>query len=160
VVAPDTRIVRGDRRHAGISRDRRSGRRSLAGGATGAGLYRNRRVANFVKWFGREPDLMLDFLDNRSWRDITATGWWINCRAKAGRKVVWSVPMLPNDGTSTLAQGAGGAYDDYFKQIAAALIAGGFRDAIIRVGWEFNADWFTWARGRIRRHGWSIGAGS
>src|ERR1700679_2997747 len=121
---------------------------ALLGVQQGPGCTGTARVANFVKWFGREPDLMLDFLDNRSWRDITATGWWINCRAKAGRKVVWSVPMFPSDGTSTLAQGAGGAYDGYFKQIAAALIAGGFRDAIVRVGWEFNADWFTWAAGK------------
>ena len=48
-----------------------------------------------------------------------------------------------NDGGS-LRQGASGAYDQHFRQLAADLVAKGQGNAILRLGWEFNGDWYPW----------------
>jgi hypothetical protein len=57
--------------------------------------------------------------------------------------LVVSVPMLLWDSGSN-SNGANGAYDTYFKQIAQNLKNNGRGDAIIRLGWEFDGSWFRW----------------
>ena len=44
-----------------------------------------------------------------------------------------------------LQQGASGAYDSYFLELAQEMVAGGQGDSIVRPGWEFNGSWFPWA---------------
>ena len=52
--------------------------------------------------------------------------------------------MLPNAGGYTLAAGATGAYNSYFRTLAERLVAGGQGNAILRLGWEFNGCWMPW----------------
>jgi beta-mannanase len=59
--------------------------------------------------------------------------------------MTFQIPMLPTDGTSTLAKGAAGNYDTNFTTIGTALVSAGFADAYLRVGWEFNGSWYPWA---------------
>jgi len=47
----------------------------------------------------------------------------------------------------TLAQGATGAYNQYFTILGQNLVADNEADAILRLGWEFNGNWFTWSVG-------------
>ena len=61
----------------------------------------------------------------------------------SGFRLVLGVPILP--GVGTLAQGATGAYDQYFATLAKNLVSGGESDAILRLGWEFNGNWFPWS---------------
>ena len=60
----------------------------------------------------------------------------------SGFRLVLGVPILP--GVGTLAQGATGAYDQYFTALAKHLVSAGESDAILRLGWEFNGNWFAW----------------
>src|SRR3954447_2202054 len=78
-----------------------------------------------------------------SWANITAMGsigWWqpINVHH------VWSMPLIPEDGTSTLEKAAAGAYDAKYVTVAQKLVAGGDATATMRLGWEFSGDWFGW----------------
>jgi hypothetical protein len=53
------------------------------------------------------------------------------------------LPMLPTSGGS-IATGATGAYNSYFKSFASKLVADGQSTATIRLGWEMNGNWMLW----------------
>lgn len=110
----------------------------------GAGCDGTRRLRSFKQWLGRDVDLVLEFL---SWDALSKTRTWaLNCWTKAGYKnLVLSIPMLPPGKVATLADGAAGRFDDVFERYGAELVKRGFSDAILRVGWEFNANWYAWA---------------
>jgi beta-mannanase len=73
--------------------------------------------------------------------------------------MMFAVPMLPLYDTEdqnavladtpapTLAGGAAGDYDQYWKTLAENLVAKGLGDTILRIGWEFNGNWFRWSAG-------------
>lgn len=101
-------------------------------------------VNAFGDWLDREPTYAVDFLADNTWSEIADPIWWLNGWQGSPYHVVFSVPMLPRDG-STLAQGAAGSYDHHFAQLAENLVAYGYGDATIRLGWEMNGNWFAWA---------------
>jgi hypothetical protein len=140
---------------------------SAAGGGAGAspanslGVYVGYQSPSGVNAFGRDvgekPSFAMDFLDGDSWSGMvnqaaSYTAAWKN----SGLTMIWGVPMLPynSSGSSSsgssgtgdsLQQGATGAYNSYFLQLAKDMVAGGEADSIIRIGWEFNGGWFPWA---------------
>jgi beta-mannanase len=102
------------------------------------------QLTNFTNWFGRKTDHVIDFFAADSWDGMLGdAGWAIKCWAATKTNVIFSIPMLPQNGP-TLAQGAAGAYDDYFRQLAAMLVQNGYGNAIIRLGWEANGGWYAW----------------
>jgi hypothetical protein len=107
-----------------------------AGNADGA--------AQVAAAIGVQPAYAMDFLDPASWQTLTNPSWVLSRWAGRGYKMVWGIPMLPDSGAS-LAVGATGAYDQYFRTIAQTLVGAGQGGSIIRLGWEFNGDWFPWA---------------
>ena len=110
----------------------------------GAGCAGAPGVQKFERWLGRDTDLVLEFI---SWPVLQDSSTWaVRCWAAAGRKsVVYSLPMLPPDHSATLAQGAQGKFDQLFSNYGAALVKNGYANAVIRIGWEFNAEWYAWA---------------
>jgi hypothetical protein len=109
-----------------------------------AGCDGVKHVEQFAKWFGRKPDIVVDFV---TW-DIVKEGshWVLGCWRDAGQKQLsLSLPMLPADGSATLADGAAGTFDQMFRDYAATIVRFGFADAVLRIGWEFNGDWYPWA---------------
>jgi hypothetical protein len=110
----------------------------------GAGCSGVQNLDKFVQWFGRKPTRMLDFL---AWGEgRPGWNWVLGCWEKSGLKqLTLSVPMLPSDGSATLAQGAAGKFDAFFADLATDLVKRGYANAIVRIGWEFNGDWYAWA---------------
>ncbi|MEA2139528.1 MAG: hypothetical protein QOG56_2678 [Solirubrobacteraceae bacterium] len=105
----------------------------------------------FSAWLGREATYALDFVDDsQPWENIAShSGWlldpwaaWVT--AKAGRRMVISVPMLNQASSGRLADGAGGAFDAYFGKLAQEIVDKGLGNAVIRLGWEANGDWYPW----------------
>lgn len=124
-----------------------SSERAEVGVYQGAGCDGVRRLENFEQWFGRKPDRVLEFI---SW-DVLRSGrtWGMRCWAKAGQvPVVFSLPMLPEDRNVTLADGAAGKFDDLFRNYATLLVKHGHGASTIRIGWEFNGNWYPWAASR------------
>jgi hypothetical protein len=102
-------------------------------------------VSSFGRAIGKQPTFAMDFLDGDSWSALVGSApAYMSAWKGSGYTMIWGLPMLPNSG-STLAQGASGAYNAYFLQLAQEMVAGGQGSAIVRPGWEFNGGWFSWA---------------
>jgi hypothetical protein len=101
-------------------------------------------VRTFNQWLGRPVTWAMDFFSGESWESIESPGWWLDAWKDTPYRMVFSVPILP-DNAGTLQQGATGAYNDHFRKLAQLLIAKGQDDAVLRLGWEFNGNWFRWA---------------
>jgi hypothetical protein len=115
----------------------------VGSGCDGAG-----RVPTFNNWVGKPVTRGSDGFAYASWTNlVTEAQWTVNCwqRANLGIKMTFQIPMLPRDGSSTLALGAAGNYDTNFTQIGNMLVSAGYADAYLRVGWEFNGSWYPWA---------------
>ncbi|MET0657551.1 MAG: glycosyl hydrolase [Steroidobacteraceae bacterium] len=110
----------------------------------GAGCTGTKRLPSFESWLGRKPQRVLDFI---AWKEgRSGWNWVLGCWNAANIEALTiSVPMLPSDGAATLAQGAAGKFDAMFADLALDLVKRGFANAIVRIGWEFNGDWYPWA---------------
>jgi hypothetical protein len=100
-------------------------------------------VANFASTTGTSPTLATDYLNKGSgWASMAAAAN-IKAWSPTPYRLTIGVPILP--GVGTLAQGATGAYDRYFTTLGQNLVSDNEANAILRLGWEFNGNWFTWS---------------
>ena len=105
--------------------------------------------SDFETWLGRPLERLHAYMASspKDWRQFHGSAAIVlGCRAlyaPQGKKFTLSVPMLVAG--ATLAEGAAGQYDDHFKQLGEELVARGFSDASLRIGWEFNGGWYFWA---------------
>lgn len=111
----------------------------------------------FSTWLGRSDMWGLDFMADGDWFQIQGPTWILNpwrdwIAAKPGRRLILSVPMLPQDPSTTLATGATGAYNTHFATLAGNLISRGMGNTIVRPGWEFNGGWYRWAASGKQTH--------
>jgi len=100
-------------------------------------------VATFGLQTGTMPTYATDYLNKSGgWATMdgaaNVTSW-----SPTHYRLVLGVPILP--GVGTLAQGATGAYNQYFTTLGENLVADKEANAILRLGWEFNGNWFTWS---------------
>jgi hypothetical protein len=105
-------------------------------------------VTAFGNWRGTACTVAHAYAAGATWADIQLDSSWLAEWKNAGyaSKMAISIPMLPkNDTTTTLAHGAAGTYNSYWKTAAARLVAAGMANATLRIGWEFNGGWFRWA---------------
>ena len=115
----------------------------------GAGCDGRPGLAEFARWLGRSPGWAVDFLAMESWAEMRNTAEWVaGCWRGAPQRLSLAVPLLPKDARSSLTAGARGAHDAEFRHIARALVEAGRADAVLRLGWEFNGDWYPWAAQR------------
>jgi hypothetical protein len=143
VVRPVLSPTRPAKPHHGTPK---KGFRQASGGVVGvyAGPGAPAAVAAISNLVGHKVRYAMDFLDGSSWSTIDDPSWLTSVWNSSGYKMIWGVPMLPNSGAS-LATGATGAYNQYFKTLAERLVAQDQGSSIIRIGWEFNGGWFPWA---------------
>jgi len=111
----------------------------------GGGCTGRDRLPAFVAMAGREPDGVVAFTERTSWQNmLNSVTWSSNCWAGTNYRVSQAVPMLLDRGT-TLREGANGAYDQHFARLGRLLVAKGRANAYLRIGWEFNGDWYAWS---------------
>lgn len=116
------------------------------GAHVGAGCNGRAAIPAFERFAGRKLERTVDAIDQRDWTKLrSSAGWLSHCWSGAPLKLTISVPMIPNGTQSTLAQGAQGAYDDVFREIAKTLVKDKLADATLRIGWEFNGGWMPWS---------------
>ncbi|MDP8968861.1 MAG: hypothetical protein M3N04_09700 [Actinomycetota bacterium] len=105
-------------------------------------------VGAFESRLGRTVNQVHDFQPKDRWGKLADISWPLG-RWNASRyahRVTYSIPMLPDSG-GTLAEGASGGYNSHFRLLALTLVASGDGGATLRLGWEFNGDWFRWSIG-------------
>jgi hypothetical protein len=107
----------------------------------GAGCKGTERLKKFEAWLGRKVDQTLEFI---GWNVLQGgTSWGVNCWNKAAQAVVYSLPMLPSKGS--LRDAANGKYDELYRTYGGLLVNNGYGGFVIRLGWEFNANWYPWS---------------
>jgi len=138
---------------AGIALLTGVGPASAAGGPTAANLplgdYAGADnpggVAGFASETGANVTLALDYLDRASGWAAMDSASGIGAWSSSGYQLVLAVPMLPGHAAGTLNKGARGSYDSYFVTLAKNLVADGEGNAYLRLGWEFNGNWYKWS---------------
>jgi hypothetical protein len=100
-------------------------------------------IHQFERWVGSKVTHVGAFVSQQSWDAFDETSFLDRWRG-TGYTLVLGVPLLTENGGGSLKQGADGAYDGHFRQLAADLVAKGQANAILRLGWEFNGDWYKW----------------
>jgi len=108
-----------------------------------AGWVNPSGIASFGSTTGTHPTMATDYLDRTDGWAAMDNGGGVGGWAGTGYRLVLGVPILP--GVGTLAQGATGAYNQYFTTLAQNLVAQGEGNAILRLGWEFNGTWYPWS---------------
>lgn len=134
------------------------------------GVNQSAKVDAFSAWLGRPAIWGEDFIGWEAWSNVAWPTWWLEhwakwVHAQPGRRFIFAVPLLagPVDGSGptkgdsgvgepvSLEKGAAGAYNHYYKQLAVNLVAAGLDDTVLRLGWEFNGDWYPWrAKGKAQ----------
>lgn len=113
-----------------------------------AGVFRSTSstaVAAFEQWAGHPTPYVVDYSARHTWEEIANPSYMIDHWAQSDRRLVYSVAMLPENGESSMAAGMRGENNHYFQRLAEQLVEKGQADAIIRLGWEFNGNWFRWS---------------
>jgi hypothetical protein len=55
------------------------------------------------------------------------------------------MPMFPSSGKTSFNRCATGSYDAHFATMGRSLVRSGRANAFLRLGWEFNGDWYSWS---------------
>jgi hypothetical protein len=110
-------------------------------------------INSFASVTGTAPTYASDYLPGSSgWIGMDGQGgslkWLTSAWAGTGYKLVLGVPIIPTDSSGdpegSLAGGAAGDYDSYYTTLAQTLISAGLSGTYLRLGWEFNGNWYPW----------------
>lgn len=111
---------------------------------SGANANSPHDLAGWERWLGRRSDVAVVFTVRDNWQKIVADDWPLSGfrpDVYAGRVSV-AQPLLPKDGNEAAC--ARGDYDADWATFGRTLVRNGRGDAYVRLGWEFNGDWFWW----------------
>jgi hypothetical protein len=102
-------------------------------------------AAAFASWRGRPLDVVNDFPTRATWQDIDDPTWLYQRWKGSPYRLSFAVAMLPEDVPGVSIQScANGAYNSYWKTFGSVIASYGLGSSIIRLGWEFNGNWYVW----------------
>ena len=102
-------------------------------------------VAAFGTWRGAPVDVATVWPNRATWNDITNPAWLYQRWKGAPVTVAFGVAMLPENVPGVSLQAcANGTYNSYWTQFGTNISAYGLGKSIIRLGWEFNGNWYFW----------------
>jgi len=99
-------------------------------------------VASFATAVGAPTAYALDYLDGSSWQTIADPSWILAKWTGSPYRMILVVPMLVPG--SNLAEGASGAYDADFDQLATNLVNEGFASSWLVIGSDPNVSTALW----------------
>ena len=102
-------------------------------------------AAAFGAWRQRPLDIAEVWTNRSTWADITDPAWLYPRWQGSPYTLVVTVPMLPNVPGVSIQACAGGEYNGYWRQFGQTISSYGLGSSIIRLGWEFNGKWYSWA---------------
>lgn len=110
----------------------------------GAGCDGLGRLPRYEGIVGHKLGGVDDFVSADGWPQAQGGAQWaLACWQGKGYKLSLGVPLVMKGGS--LSAAAAGEYDGEFSKLGAMIVANGHTDAMIRLGWEFNGDWYPWA---------------
>ena len=120
-------------------------------GAPGAPDHGPVGTLNFATWVGNPVAVAVDFASLMDWASVEGPGWqlgaWKQWKEGAplgqARKLIYIAGEWA--GTGSLSQGATGAYDTHWVNLAKNLVAYNLADTDIRILHEFSGGWYAWA---------------
>jgi hypothetical protein len=99
----------------------------------------------FATWRGRPLDVVDAWSARATWNDIVDPAWLYQRWKGEPYTMAFGVPMLPEDvGGVSIQACADGAYDSYWREFGKVISSYGLGSSIIRLGWEFNGNWYVW----------------
>ena len=104
------------------------------------------KVAAFGAWRGAGMDVATDWENRNNWNDIVNPTWLYQAwKGTPYTKVFGVAPIPEGDASATMAGCAAGDYNDKWTQFGQNIKAAGLDDqTVIRLGWEFNGNWYKW----------------
>ena len=106
------------------------------------------KVQAFGQWRGAGMDVVVDWENRGNWNDIVNPDWLFRAWQGTPYTKVLGVAPFPEGDGSNLAGCASGSYNDKWVQFGQNIKNAGLDDeTVIRLGWEFNGDWYKWSAG-------------
>lgn len=102
-------------------------------------------IQTFENYRGRLVDVTTNFVYRNSWDVLTNNTTYIEGWEAAGAPFtpVYAIPFFPENIGATFNACAMGNYNAYWNTFGSKLAAHGQGNAILRLGWEFNGNWFA-----------------
>ena len=129
-----------------------SGADVILGAYTGPAAEGLLRMKDWERWSGIASPYALDFAAGDSWPNIVGPAWLLAPWRDAGRRLIYSLPLITTPGNGTaepaadqLRRCADGGYDDKWTELGRNLMSNNLPTTIVRPGWEFNGSWYGWA---------------
>jgi len=114
-------------------------------GVNGDPIIDRASVEAFGDWRGRPMGVAVVYTNRSDWNAMTRGSGWVfdNFSGFPGQLVI-SQGLVPDGHSSDLAACGTGQFDSYFRDFGSLMVRAGRADSIVRLGWEFNGDWFAW----------------
>jgi len=102
-------------------------------------------IDGFGGWRGTPVDVSSVWGNRSTWNDIVNPSWLYQRWQNAPETVAFGVAMLPEGVPGVSLQAcASGAYNAYWRQFGTNIASYGLGKSVIRLGWEFNGNWYAW----------------
>jgi hypothetical protein len=102
-------------------------------------------AAAFGTWRGHPLAVVDAWSARATWAQIIDPAWLYRRWQKTSYIMAFGVAMLPEDVTGVSLQAcASGSYDGYWRKFGQVISSYGLGKSIIRLGWEFNGNWYVW----------------
>jgi hypothetical protein len=99
----------------------------------------------FGAWRGNPVSVATVWPNRASWNDIVNPSWLYQRWKGSSTTLAIGVPMLPESVSGvSIAACASGTYNSYWKSFGTNIASYGLGNSIIRLGWEFNGNWYAW----------------
>ena len=99
----------------------------------------------FGAWRGRPVDVAVTWSARQTWDDIINPAALYAAYKNVPFTMAFGVAPVPEgDSSATMAGCAAGSYNDKWTQFGTNIVAAGLGKSIIRLGWEFNGNWYKW----------------
>ena len=102
-------------------------------------------AAAFATWRDRPLDVVDAWSARATWAQIDDPTWLYQRWQGKPYTMAFGVPMLPENVPGVSLQAcANGAYNAYWREFGTVISSYGLGTSIIRLGWEFNGNWYVW----------------
>jgi hypothetical protein len=101
---------------------------------------------SFGNWRGAKTDVVVTWPARSNWNDVVNSTWLYDRWKNAPQTLVLGLPPFPENVGANLDACANGSYDAQWRQFGTTIKNYGITDrTIIRLGWEFNGNWYAWS---------------